>query len=357
MLEAEYRNHEKSVCSTRNRDREKCQDISTALRTIKLINHDLVPAKRAVQSHGYTAQELLLPTPREEDRPKEKQSSQVSLDKILIPARQQKKEWVRMAEKVLASNVKCMSTCTQTSVLHLCAWVGVHERVEEGVCGGEDSLGRLVLPPAVQASFPQSTSLPKDIMPRPLGPAGEDIAAGSFEILQWNGWENPCSTLLLGAIAAVYFTTHLICRGGRRAGGHHVLGRRAGPPALWRCPSHTCPPCLPAPCPWPQPSWGQPGEGHPRGSGAEGAPRGSAWSGIDASQQLLCKSNAKCHWFYCSVLSTGKSWGKCKGPIRAYVPFQGTEVPHFDKNLTLSDGIKKFVQVSGQLSCIPAGGE
>lgn len=106
MPEAEYRNHEKSVCNARNRGREKCQDISTTLGTINLINHDLVPAERVVQSHGYTAQQLLLPTPHKENRPKEKQSSQVSLDKILIPARQQKKEWVRMVEKVLASNVK-----------------------------------------------------------------------------------------------------------------------------------------------------------------------------------------------------------------------------------------------------------
>lgn len=92
MLEAEYRNHEKSVCNTRNRDREKCQDISTALGKINLRNHDLVPAKRVVQFHSDAAQELLLPTPHKEDHSREKHSSQVSLDKILIPARQQKKK-------------------------------------------------------------------------------------------------------------------------------------------------------------------------------------------------------------------------------------------------------------------------
>lgn len=75
MLEAEYRNHEKFVCNTRNRDREKCQDISTALGTINLIKHDLVLAERVAQSHGYTAQELLPPTLHKEGHPKEKKSS------------------------------------------------------------------------------------------------------------------------------------------------------------------------------------------------------------------------------------------------------------------------------------------
>ena len=145
-------------------------------------------------------------------------------------------------------------------VLHLCAWVSVHEPVEEGVSGGEGSLGRVVLPPAVQASFSQSTSLPKDIMARPSGPAGEDIAAASFKILQRNGWENHFSTLLLDATTAVYFMALLIYWGGGRAGGGRaggccVLRRRAGSPTPRRDPSYTCPPCLPASCPWPQSSW------------------------------------------------------------------------------------------------------
>lgn len=123
-----------------------------------------------------------------------------------------------------------MSPCTQISVLHLCAWVGVHEWLEEGVYGGEGSLGRLVLSPAVQASFPHSTSLPKDIMPRLSGPTGKDIVAGSFEIFQGNVWENPVSTLLLGAITAVFFMALLNCWGEGSAGGHCVLGHRAGPP-------------------------------------------------------------------------------------------------------------------------------
>lgn len=111
--------------------------------------------------------------------------------------------------------------------------------------------------------------------PRPSGPAGEDIAAGSFEKLQGNSWENPFSILLLGAITAVYFIALLICWGGGRAGGHCVLGCGAGPPALRRGASHTCSPCPPAPCQWHLPSWGQPGQGHPRGSRAEGAPLGT----------------------------------------------------------------------------------
>lgn len=52
---------------------------------------------------------------------------------------------------------------TDKCVASLC--VDVCEWVEEGVYGGEGSLGRLVLPPAVPASFPQSTSLPRDIIP------------------------------------------------------------------------------------------------------------------------------------------------------------------------------------------------
>jgi len=40
-----------------------------------------------------------------------------------------------------------------------------------------------------------------------------------------------------------------------------------------------------------------------------------------------------------------KVLGRCKGLVRAYVPFQGREVPYFDQNLMLFDGITKFVQV------------
>lgn len=38
-------------------------------------------------------------------------------------------------------------------------------------------------------------------------------------------------------------------------------------------------------------------------------------------------------------------------------PFQGTETPRFNKNLTILDVIREFLQVSAQLSCIPAGGQ
>lgn len=41
---------------------------------------------------------------------------------------------------------------------------------------------------------------------------------------------------------------------------------------------------------------------------------GATWSGIDVSQQLLCNSDTKCHWFYCSVLSMGKSWAGARDP-------------------------------------------
>lgn len=142
-----------------------------------------------------------------------------------------------------------------------CLWWGGH-------------FGKAGSSPSCASILPTKHLLPKDIMPRPSGPAWEDIAAGSFEILQGNGWENPFSTLPLGTITAVYFMVLLICWGGGRTGGRRVLGRRAGPPTLWRGSSHTCPPCPPAPCLCPQPSWGQLGQGHPRGSRAEGAPLG-----------------------------------------------------------------------------------
>lgn len=73
------------VYSTSSRDREKCQSVSTALGTISLTNHSSGPTERAVRSHSCTAEGLLLPAPHRGDLPKEKQSSQVSLDEILIP--------------------------------------------------------------------------------------------------------------------------------------------------------------------------------------------------------------------------------------------------------------------------------
>lgn len=132
-----------------------------------------------------------------------------------------------------------------------------------------------------------------------------------------------------------------------------MLGRRAGPPAPWKVaslPSSTLPMASAL--------LGTARTRAPKRKQSRGCSPGDLHGlGSMASQQLLWKSNVKCHCFYCSVLSTGKSWGRCKGPIRAYVPFQGIEVPYFDKNLTLFDGITKFVQVFGLLSCVPAGGE
>lgn len=90
--------------------------------------------------------------------PEEKCHSQSCWDKILILAGQQEQEWVRVA----------------------CLCVGWWMAV--GGYGGEGSMGH-------------STPLPKDIVLRAR--RGEDIAVGSFEMLQGEMWENPSSTLFL----------------------------------------------------------------------------------------------------------------------------------------------------------------
>lgn len=122
--------------------------------TINLAHPDLA---------GGTAQQLspsLLPIPCKKKMvpPEEKCHSQSCWDKILILAGQQEQEWVRVA----------------------CLCVGWWMAV--GGYGGEGSMGH-------------STPLPKDIVLRAR--RGEDIAVGSFEMLQGEMWENPSSTLFL----------------------------------------------------------------------------------------------------------------------------------------------------------------
>lgn len=178
----------------------------------------------------------------------------------------------------------CTNTCAESVCTGLC--------LEMGGNGGGGSPGKLALPPA---AFPHSTWLPKDTKPR--ASRGEDITAGSLETL----WGNPLQHFVPGCYhcCSVHSPFNLLGRRkGRRTpctgtqGWHQLLSIRAPSSPSW------------VPLSWLSP------RGHRQG----------AWERPSAGRTHV---GVSCPW--------ENPGGKSRGPVRACVPFQGTEVSYFGK--------------------------
>lgn len=150
---------------------------------------------------------------------------------------------------------------------------------------------------------------------------GENVPAASFELLQWNDWENS------SALCSWNYPCSL------SHGPFNLLRRRKGRgPAPGRGPSHPCPPSPPALCSSP------PGDRQDRDTPEEEHQRVSlgirvVWDG-PAAQVMVT------NWFCQGLQNPGVG----ERTHESLTPFQGTETPHFNKNCTLLDVITDFCQ-------------